>query len=88
MILFDPGQPAKTCTESARIVDSVFVIMHPKDETQLASSINGVLLFRTLVLAERYRSQHPTMRDWGIHELSSREVFFLDRTTLCMSENE
>lgn len=89
MILFDPAGRVTACSEAARVVDSVFLIMNDNDII-LEDGQGNVVVFRTQRQATRFRDEYvgsdPEL--WGIYEIYMKDldVLLLNRPHICIGE--
>lgn len=85
MLLFDPQGRIAICTESARITDSVFLIMRNDQDYFYEDGEGKIVVFRTENHAARIRKK--IKGDWGIYEFYPVDcVLLLSRPHVCVGE--
>lgn len=86
MLLFDPdASRVVICSESARIVDSVFVIIRLGQDYFYEDGEGRIAVFRTAEHAARV--SEGLEGGWGVYEIHAHQVLvFLNKPHICTGE--
>jgi hypothetical protein len=88
MLVFDPEGKVTVCTESARVVDSVFVLLNVRTGLMFEDGEGRVGLFRTQGLANSYLETHLDFELWTVNEVYAGQVsVFLNKPHVCLPES-
>ncbi len=88
MLLFDPAGRVVICSESARVVDSVFVILNVRTHLMFEDGEGRVGLFRTYHHAQWYLDAHLNFEQWTVNEVyADQALVFLNKPHVCLGED-
>lgn len=86
MLVFDPAGRVMICSESARVVDSVFVLL--KNDLMFEDGEGRVGLFRTARHAQSYLDTWLDSEQWTVNEVYADQVLvFLNKPHVCLGED-